>query len=513
MEKTDRKSLFLVLGLSLVVLIGGTRLPLFPNGDEVQHQDVALSISEGDGLRAPSYEGTGIDEFYAHYPPLYFYVQAGVLYLFGINPYSVRFVSFISFVLLNVLFLISFRNFRREGALGGYLVPLIPVLACTEITAFHLARWGRMDMFGNLLGVAGIYFLSRYNGDGKTRGLFISSICIGLSICTHFQFITYYIFLLSYLLIFELGKEEMRRSVLVATVPPALFVLGWGWAHWGRLLESVDQLLRISEFQGFTGLNVGTSLQYLYDFNAPRFLASGGPALFLILICWLAALMRYIFEVLYDKEGHVNNRKCITFGVLISFAFFVIAKYVLGINIKRSVTILYPSLIVLAISISGLPDFLSRWARNAIATVVSVQLLAIVLYVGSVTAEWEERAPEKRMWVKDAIPKESRVAGIPQYWYPFRSVGEEYRIIQMGFGLDRLYWSNNAHEVKEYDFLILREGHKFINEKIEDFGEVKNWERVDSTRVIGVKHVILKNPRAATPATKGCNEGGGNERR
>jgi hypothetical protein len=85
----------LLLHTAAILYRFGSIPPAPVYGDEIIINDPAIALSRGQGLIAPSFTGSpmGIDKLYAHFPPLYIYLQSYVFRLFGISAYSLRLLT------------------------------------------------------------------------------------------------------------------------------------------------------------------------------------------------------------------------------------------------------------------------------------------------------------------------------------------------------------------------------------------------------------------------------------
>src|SRR5580692_13115544 len=103
----DRLAVIFIVLQALLLWCGLSRMPLAPAlGDELIINDPAVSLSRGGALVAPSLGGSvvGLDKLYAHFPPVYIFLQAGMLKVFGVSAISLRALSVISLTLATLTF-------------------------------------------------------------------------------------------------------------------------------------------------------------------------------------------------------------------------------------------------------------------------------------------------------------------------------------------------------------------------------------------------------------------------
>lgn len=220
--KNQTLALIVLLAL-LVRIICIVQTPPSLNWDEVSHGYNAYSILK-----------TGKDEWgnilptifraYGDYKlPSYIYLTAIPVFLFGLNEFSVRFISVIAGVLV-VLFtyLISEKVFNKKvGILSALLVAVEP-------WSFFLSRGAFEANLSLAFIVSGIYYF--WEGLKKPRKLIISSILLGLSVWTYNSARVFVPLLLTSLLIIykdkllAIWKKDKKSSYLSAFIILLLFI-------------------------------------------------------------------------------------------------------------------------------------------------------------------------------------------------------------------------------------------------------------------------------------------------
>jgi hypothetical protein len=108
--------------------------------DEILSADAGIHLAQGKGFVSAAWFNQPSWEFWASYPPLYAFVLAGCLRLFGISAFVVR--SF-GLSLITVSLLIIFRFLKRLGDDSSRWIVVVALAVC-EPLAF-LARAGRPD--------------------------------------------------------------------------------------------------------------------------------------------------------------------------------------------------------------------------------------------------------------------------------------------------------------------------------------------------------------------------------
>ena len=87
-----RRAILCLLALRILACCyAWDRLPLLPTYDEAIINDPAVAMSRDFGLVAFSYSGIPIADRYAHFPPLFMFLQAATFRVFGFSALTLRF--------------------------------------------------------------------------------------------------------------------------------------------------------------------------------------------------------------------------------------------------------------------------------------------------------------------------------------------------------------------------------------------------------------------------------------
>lgn len=168
----DQLWIILLAGLFFIPFLGGVHLF---DWDEINFAECAREmLAKGEFLRVnmdylPFWEK----------PPLFFWLQAGAMHVFGIGEYAARFPNAIFGIgSLVLIYQIGARLYNRQFAFLWALAYFGSVLP-------HLyAKSGIIDPVFNFFTFLGLYWLIRFKWDPFLRNILLSGLFIGLAIMT-----------------------------------------------------------------------------------------------------------------------------------------------------------------------------------------------------------------------------------------------------------------------------------------------------------------------------------------
>lgn len=453
------------------------RLPRFPNDDEVVMNDPAVAISEGKGLVGPSFGATeDLADLYAHQEPLFLFMQAGMIEVFGFSPGVVRglpILAHLAYLLLlsGVAVWLATRTDRRwDGAL--FLV----VLMLFEPTMFGTARWSRPDSLVWLFGVAAGLVLFISVSSGRPKLIWLSTFFMGISLALHLEaLILWGGFTVA---VWLLVREPGLRLALVSlpwVVPIGIWLLSHGARSWNALMQ-----MRSIQSQA---LGVDLSL-FAGGLTSPQgWLAVGAIPLMLLIAAAGASLLVLGRDLLRHRrpEGAVVAC-CIASGWAIAFI-------VGGAGGAKS-----RFLTALPVAVTVLSFLLSRLERGrvwvlrslAIATLFAATMTAGYLLLGS--RKLDVMAPDRYDELVDAIPRDARVAAVSQLWYELQSRDHDFRLLIPGLAPDREFWEEHGDVLATFDVIVMNQGNELLSES-----SIENYDRLEY-RVGDELMVMLKRP-------------------
>jgi hypothetical protein len=183
--ETPRNFLYLCLVLlflhSMCMLYCYGELPSAPViGDEVTINDPALALSQGQGLRAPSFGGSafGLDRLFAHFPPVYIWTESLVFRAQGVSVYSLRLTTTVMGILACATFLSIAWCLCRWKLADPLTASFAACLYTLNASVIALHRIARMDTMVEFFALASLFFVlaaifCRFDNsphDGADRG-------------------------------------------------------------------------------------------------------------------------------------------------------------------------------------------------------------------------------------------------------------------------------------------------------------------------------------------------------
>lgn len=210
-----------------ILLLGAAvflrRIGAFPlrNWDEAWYGEIIKNMASGRyGFLMPYWNG----RFYFDHEPLYFWLSAPIVKVFGSGEWQVRVISAVSGVFAT--YLVFLIGKKLTGALVGIFSTLIFLTLGGVVIRF---AHGNLDSLLTCLFLATFYFFIK--GQEKFYFTILSGICLGLGILVKSWGIGLFPFflILSYGLFIH-GKFEIRRYL---TIIVCAFCIAIPWYIWG----------------------------------------------------------------------------------------------------------------------------------------------------------------------------------------------------------------------------------------------------------------------------------------
>jgi len=198
----------LVLLHAFAILYRFGSLPIAPvYGDEIIINDPAIALSRGQGLIAPSFTDSpfGIDKLFAHFPPVYLYLQSIIFRWLGVSVYSMRLLTTVMSIAAVAVFVLLVHLLCKWGVAKPRTALLLAALYALSSPTIVLHRVARMESLIEFLALSSLacvlaaYFMPLQNETGgrgsKARivhvGLLIARCFLaGLCLATHPEAIT-----------------------------------------------------------------------------------------------------------------------------------------------------------------------------------------------------------------------------------------------------------------------------------------------------------------------------------
>ena len=369
--------------------------------DETFFASISRSVKEGKGLileAAPFYTG---DKPVLIYGPIYFYLQAGVIWLLGLSEWSFR--------LLNLLaaagIVIAVNQMLKDKVQQPIRASIVLLLAFDTIFLQN-AHSGRMDLLALLF--LFIAYFPIFKNKTTIAGILRSSVFLLAAILTTPRIIVFSLPLALWLL-YLLIKENKVISVLVFGIVLLLGYYLWVAIGFGSIknfffyyLDSSVRKGSKNLIEGFVGGNFN-----IRPYQIP-----------LILITLITLFMRI-------RKWTWLTIICTT-NIL---SFYLLVK---DTGIYSSLIISF-WLMLLAENISIIKvHFFKTWM--ALIAVIGIINLGIFLIKSTIIfASWEQRSPSNiENWINANIPKGSKVVGDYKYYYATIKNGSDFQFIGLG---------------------------------------------------------------------------------
>lgn len=468
---TDNKIIlviFLILLLRIFLLwLGYDRLPYLPTvGDEVIINDAAVSLSRGEGFVAKSFENDpmGIDKVYGHYPPLFHILQSIIFRVFGISPFTLRFLNIFSQILSLFLLLYFFQRLKFFNVLDTFAFFTISCLLLLEPVSLCIARQARMDMLAVLFGIISVVILLPFGLSDKSPKWrwILSSIFIGLALSVHTESNIFWLFFLI-IVIFRIKQLGWRFAIMLLCLPILFFMTIWILVHKGNSIYALMQMKKIASL-----VLGGFSREYFVDmfFSLdPRiFMNRGGVALLLVFLSWFAISIKLFNNLITRRlSPQSQSQPWLYITTLYSIGcLFILHFFSPQIGSMRISVALPLALLTLGIAISHL----SSKARNFLIPVFSIfilfELLCLGVYFNKLHTEYKIRDPNRFDFIVNSLPPSKKVAADPRLWFSF--IIREYPVCVLmdmdyirprGWGQDENRWFDNPGILNKFDIVIL----------------------------------------------------------
>jgi len=178
-----------------------------------------------------------------YYGPVYFYLQSFVISNFGLNIFTVRFLSFF----FGVLVLLSFTFFTFKKIKYPYLVLLLFCICATDMKFNANLHSGRMDFLAVLFFYASIYFFV-YHKNVYTS--FLSGILLSASFLTSPRIGFYFpVFLLLFYFDYSYYKKIILKYYVVFIVF-LILVLSWIFTTFHSITNYLNYLSNVKSLIG-----------------------------------------------------------------------------------------------------------------------------------------------------------------------------------------------------------------------------------------------------------------------
>jgi hypothetical protein len=489
--ETPRNFLYLCLVLlslhSTCMLYRYGVLPSAPViGDEVTINDPAIALSQGQGLRAPSFGGSafGLDRLFAHFPPVYIWTEALVFRALGVSAYSLRLTTTVMGILACAIFLSIAWCLCRWKLADPATASFAACLYTLNASVIALHRIARMDSMVEFFALASLFFVlagifCRFDSsphDGADRGngnrrkrfalLLAGAISAGLCMATHPEGLTA---ILPVLLLVLFAAPVRRRwkamlLALVAIIPVVIWLIAYG-SRWRQAILQMRAILRdITPQPGI--------VRYAHDFlrkGQPNIGQGMRAALFFLCLLILGLLLERWVLLWRSERGITNLKELDRSRFLLAHVFALatlLSLFLLIWFISASITryeVMYPIyLLGLVMVLRGVS--LNKTGRH-IAVGLSTALVLTQIAAIAVYFEEQGEPPARFDRIVAMIPSGTRIAVTPKMWLAFVQSGRPVTLLYLGYDGRKLWSMTSRNPLQGFDIIVIDES--FVDERRE----------------------------------------------
>jgi 4-amino-4-deoxy-L-arabinose transferase-like glycosyltransferase len=455
-------------------------------GDEVTINDPAIALSQGQGLRAPSFGGSafGLDRLFAHFPPVYIWTEALVFRTLGVSAYSLRLTTTVMGILACAIFLSIAWCLCRWKLADPATASFAACLYTLNASVIALHRIARMDSMVEFFALASLFFVlagifclfdssphdgaDRGNGNRRKRFalLLAGAISAGLCMATHPEGLTA---ILPVLLLVLFAAPVRRRwkamlLALVAIIPVVIWLIAYG-SRWRQAILQMRAILRdITPQPGI--------VRYAHDFlrkGQPNIGQGMRAALFFLCLLILGLLLER-WVLLWRSERGITNLKELDRSRFLFAHVFALATllslFLLIWFISASITryeVMYPIyLLGLVMVLRGVS--LNKTGRH-IAVGLSTALVLTQIAAIAVYFEEQGEPPARFDRIVAMIPSGTRIAVTPKMWLAFVQSGRPVTLLYLGYDGRKLWSMTSRNPLQGFDIIVIDES--FVDERRE----------------------------------------------
>lgn len=471
----------LIYGSALVCLHAAAMLYRFgsiPNipvfGDEIVINDPAIALARGQGLIAPSFTDSisGIDKLYAHFPPVYIFLQAAVFRVLGVSGHSLRLLTTIFSISAVVVFLLIVYRLCSYGLMKertGFFVSCLYALSAPIII---LHRISRMESLVELLSLVSLYCALRLifgrmdrpgeptmlERKGQIWFLIVAAISAGLALASHPEAINSILPAVLIILFAEQVRaiDKFGFAALLVITPAAIWIGTYGSQWWTALVQMADIAKQKAPDPSMP--QFGMDLLKKASSSAHDLMVFLFFSLTLVVLVWaLVQVVRAVIARRQEASLADRNLRAIEKALAVSVPVtFLVLIFFLPASITRY-EVIYPVYLlliaVLPVPYTNRPAF-RPYIIGTVALLIVGQFLACILYLAQNRTSAEGPA-ERYDFVLNCIPDTDKIAASPQLWLAFQARNRPFTLLYSGLdGLEN--WKKTSSDpLGRFDVILL----------------------------------------------------------
>jgi 4-amino-4-deoxy-L-arabinose transferase-like glycosyltransferase len=426
-------------------------LPMVPSVfAEVIINDPAVALSQGKGLVAFSMPDSvhGLDRLYAHFPPLFIFLQSLVFRVFGFSALSLRALAPLFDLAACAVFFLIIRELRRRGILDTFGAWLAALLIFFEPTLLIHSREARMESLITLLGGISLWFCLRASETEERNALLwlAAFVSAGCGLLAHPSALVIWVVPFVWSLPFFPRLGWWRWLALNAT-PGVLFGGISALTYGARLPQAIAQLRALAKTAPGPDLRVAELFGAMLHHNPVQFLRAGGLGLVFTLAGFGLAAWR-----LADSRSR-KNTTLVSLAAILALQFVLLQFAIPTSGQNRAIMITPFGLICAGVALSYLSSAASRRILIAGGLAAMLQFGMTGAYLSELRHARNQRGADRFDGVVSALSGDARVAGPPEFWYAFRHRNRDFGIIYVELG-ELSHWIR-PDAFDPYDAVIL----------------------------------------------------------
>ena len=483
----------------------GHRPPAPVIGDEVTINDPAIALSRGQGLVAPSFKDSvfGFDKLYAHFPPVYAYVESLAFRTMGVSSYSLRLTTTLTDILAAAVFMLFLYWLWRRGLVDIGTAAFAAMFYTLNASVIALHRIARMEPLVELSSLIALWCALAAIESMWSRGAhhsvaFSVAACMasGIAFVTHPEALTA---VLPVLLLVGMRRgvtwpgRLLYLCIFVAT-PAAVWVAAYG----SRSIEALQEMWRVVRFTPGPGV---FSFAHQFTREDHRNIGQGmrGSLFVLCLALLVAVVVQWWRLESRGRAGLASETDEIRLSVTRAFALataisLVLLIWFVGASISRY-EVMYPVwLLGLALALRGI-----SWSRptriiaGLAAAIIGAEIVAAAGYLWRPEASPVDLDPHRFDAILAQIPRGDSVAATPMLWLAFEQQNRPFTLLYWRYdGREKWKQENGGDPLKQFDAVVVDES--FIDDYRDDVPYASQGRR-EYRYVVGSDVVHLFLPR------------------
>lgn len=384
-------------------------LPWF---DETFFASITNAWVEGRGFQAEVQDLMNRNRDILLYGPVYFWLTAIPVHLFGLDIMSFRMVNVIFGALLLWVFYKMLRQLGVEILIARWLV----LLAAMDVIFIQNAHSGRMEMVALFFALNAFWFYFKIRQNPTSTALIWMALAGVLAFLTTPRVLVL-VFPLFGFAVIERAVNRRWADILILLVIPAVVYAAWVFYAYGSIEAFMDYYLKssgggdggVQPKKTYTGFLGGRF--YVPFYQWPLLLTGMGSALWLI---WRKSFIQPV--VLF---------------LLTIATFYVVVKDTGGYSVL--IVLCWYAIIALAakdLLSASLPRISRAMVVVIVGGVLAVNSGIFVLKAATIVTGYSDRNPRTiNAFVSEYISPGMRVVGDDRYYYACMRLGADYRYI------------------------------------------------------------------------------------